>query len=141
MHSGHAHELRGAGLRVTDGRVALLAALTERPHSSADRLQEMLSDRAVKTSIQSVHNILADLTSAGLLRRIEPAGSPARYERRVGDNHHHVVCTSCGSVADVDCLTGDVPCLHPADAAGYALVEAEVIFWGLCPECQAAAPS
>jgi Fur family ferric uptake transcriptional regulator len=88
------------------------------------------------TSIQNVHNVLGDLTSAGLLRRIEPAGSPARYERRTGDNHHHIVCTSCGAVGDVDCVVGHAPCLHPSDAGGFAVTTAEVTFWGLCPSCQ-----
>jgi len=88
------------------------------------------------TSIQNVHNVLGDLTSAGILRRIEPAHSPALYERRVGDNHHHVVCTSCGAVADVDCVVGQAPCLHPSAAGGFVVATAEVTFWGLCPSCQ-----
>jgi Fur family ferric uptake transcriptional regulator len=88
------------------------------------------------TSIQNVHNVLGDLTTAGLVRRIEPAGSAALYERRIGDNHHHVVCTGCGAVADVDCVVGHAPCLHPSDAGGFAIDTAEVTFWGLCPSCQ-----
>ena len=100
-------------------------------------LWRSLRERMPSLSVQSVHNVLADLTAAGLLRRIEPAGSPARYERRRGDNHHHIVCTSCGAIADVDCVVGHAPCMEPSDTAGYSLQSAEVTFWGLCAECQA----
>lgn len=136
--------LRAAGLRVTAGRVAVLGTLATHPHANADAVFRNVIDALPGTSIQNVHNVLGDLTDAGLLRRIEPAGSPALYERRIGDNHHHVVCTSCGAVADVDCVVGHAPCLTPSDASGFAVSTAEVTFWGLCPSCQeraAKAPS
>ena len=129
-------ELRGAGLRVTGGRIALLEALQSRPHSDAETLFQSLRETLPGTSIQSVHNVLGDLAEAGIIRRIEPAGSPARYERRVGDNHHHVVCTSCGDIADVECVVGHAPCLSPSESSGYIVQLAEVTFWGLCPACQ-----
>jgi Fur family ferric uptake transcriptional regulator len=128
--------LREAGLRVTRGRVAVLEALSDRPHADAESVYRAVLAVLPATSIQNVHNVLGDLSAAGLLRRIEPAGSAALYERRIGDNHHHVVCTSCGAVADVDCVIGQAPCLHPSDAAGFAVSTAEVTFWGLCPSCQ-----
>lgn len=128
-------ELRGAGLRVTSGRLALLEALGSRPHSDADSLFRAMRGTAHDTSIQSVHNILGDLTIAGIVRRIEPAGSPARYERRVDDNHHHLVCTSCGAIADVDCAVGHAPCLTASDDNGFTVDEAEVIYWGTCADC------
>lgn len=131
--------LRDAGLRATAGRVAVLGALHSMAHTDAERLYRAVSDVLPTTSIQSVHNILTDLTTAGLIRRIEPAGSAALYERRTGDNHHHIVCTSCGAVADVDCVTGEAPCLTPSDAGGFTVQTAEVTFWGLCPSCQNAA--
>ena len=136
--------LRAAGLRVTAGRVAVLEALAARPHATADAVFRSVLDALPGTSIQNVHNVLGDLTGAGLVRRIEPAGSPALYERRIGDNHHHVVCTSCGAVADVDCVVGHAPCITPSDASGFSVNTAEVTFWGLCPSCQeraAKAPS
>lgn len=126
-------ELRAAGLRVTTGRIALLEALDRLPHSDAAGLHRLLAHDG--TSLQSVHNILGDLTDVGIIRRIEPAGSPARYERRAHDNHHHIVCTGCGAIADVDCVAGAAPCLHPANAAGFTVTTAEVTFWGLCPAC------
>jgi Fe2+ or Zn2+ uptake regulation protein len=129
-------ELRSAGLRVTGGRIALLEALHSRPHSDAETLFRSLQETLPGTSIQSVHNVLGDLTEAGVIRRIAPAGSPARYERRIGDNHHHLVCTSCGSIADVDCAHGHAPCLTPSNDSGYSVERAEVTFWGLCPSCQ-----
>jgi Fe2+ or Zn2+ uptake regulation protein len=128
----HDAAVRAAGLRVTAGRLAVLGALDSSPHSDAETVHRIVGD----TSIQSVHNVLADLTAAGLLRRIEPAHSPALYELRVDDNHHHIVCTSCGAVADVPCVTGHAPCLTPSDAAGYAVASAEVTFWGLCSACR-----
>lgn len=131
--------LHDAGLRVTAGRLAVLDALARHPHGDAETLFRTVLPDLPGTSIQNVHNVLGDLTAAGLLRRIEPAGSPALYERRIGDNHHHVICTSCGAVADVDCVAGEAPCLHPSDAAGFAVSVAEVTFWGLCPSCQEAA--
>ncbi|MEV8214225.1 Fur family transcriptional regulator [Leifsonia sp. NPDC077715] len=141
--AGLEHTLRGAGLKVTRGRLAVLEALAQRPHADAETVFGAVLRTLPGTSIQNVHNVLGDLTAAGLLRRIEPAGSAARYERRIGDNHHHVVCTSCGAVADVDCVVGHAPCLHPSEAGGYAIDTAEVTFWGLCPSCQerAAAPA
>jgi Fur family ferric uptake transcriptional regulator len=128
--------LRDAGLKATRGRVAVLDALNDRPHANAETIFRTLLPTLPGTSIQNVHNVLGDLTAAGLLRRIEPAGSAALYERRIGDNHHHVVCTGCGAVADVDCVVGHAPCLHPSDAGGFAIDTAEVTFWGLCPSCQ-----
>ncbi|MHB1173421.1 MAG: Fur family transcriptional regulator [Lacisediminihabitans sp.] len=136
MQTVFEQELRDAGLRVTSGRVALLEALDGRPHSDAETLFRALRETLPGTSIQSVHNVLGDLTSARIIRRIEPAGSPARYERRVDDNHHHLVCTSCGTITDVDCVVGHAPCLVPSDNAGYAVQAAEVTFWGLCGRCQ-----
>jgi Fe2+ or Zn2+ uptake regulation protein len=129
-------EIHAAGLKITTGRVALLAALENAPHSDAESLHRILAANDSSASIQSVHNVLRDLTAGGLLRRIEPANSPARYERRVGDNHHHVVCTSCGAIADVECVVGHAPCLTPGDAAGFSVASAEVTFWGVCPACQ-----
>ncbi|HEV7185908.1 MAG: Fur family transcriptional regulator [Actinomycetales bacterium] len=129
-------DLRSAGLRVTAGRVAVLGALAERPHTDADTVFRAVLAELPGTSIQNVHNVLGDLSRAGLVRRIEPAGSPGLYERRIGDNHHHIVCSSCGAVADVDCAVGDTPCLTPSDASGFAVTTAEVTFWGLCPSCQ-----
>ena len=129
-------ELRSAGLRVTDGRVAVLDALERLPHSDAESLVTVLREDRPGTSVQSVHNILHDLTVAGLLRHIEPAGSPSRYERRTGDNHHHLVCTGCGVITDVDCILGEAPCLTPSETAGYNVSSAEVTFWGMCPQCQ-----
>jgi len=134
MHLAAPHELRSAGLRVTAGRLAILEALDGNPHSDAATLHAVLSGQ---TSVQSVHNVLSDLTTAGIIRRIESAGSAARYERRAGDNHHHVVCTMCGAVADVDCVMGDAPCLHPSDAAGFTISTAEVTFRGVCANCSA----
>ncbi len=131
--------LRGAGLKATAGRVAVLGALDSMAHTDAERVYRTVSAVLPTTSIQSVHNILADLTAAGLVRRIEPAGSAALYERRIGDNHHHIVCTACGAVADVDCVVGEAPCLTPSSAGGFTVQTAEVTFWGLCPSCQKAA--
>ena len=133
--------LRGAGLRVTAGRVAVLDALSTMPHTDADQLFRVVSRDVPTTSIQSVHNILADLTAAEIIRRIEPAGSAALYERRTGDNHHHVVCTGCGTIADVDCVVGHAPCLTPSSAEGFTVRTAEVTFWGVCTECQTAQAS
>lgn len=139
MTPGLADELRDAGLRVTSGRVAVLEALRDMPHSDAEHLFQSLRQQLPGLSVQSVHNVLGDLTSVGLLRRIQPSGSPARYERRTGDNHHHLVCTECGAITDVDCAHGEAPCLTPVDAAGYTVTTAEVTYWGLCPTCSATA--
>jgi len=126
-------DLRDAGLKVTSSRLAVIEALGAHPHSDAETLRATI---ATDISVQSVHNVLADLTRASLVRRIEPAGSAALYELRVGDNHHHVVCTSCGAVGDVDCAVGHAPCLHPSDSNGFAISSAEVTFWGVCSDCQ-----
>ena len=133
--------LRDAGLRVTAPRVAVLIEVTEGDHMTADRVALGVRGRIGTISTQAVYNVLGSLTRAGLVRRIEPAGSPTRYETRVGDNHHHVVCRSCGAVTDVDCVVGETPCLLPADVGGFVVDEAEVTFWGLCPTCQATAKS
>jgi Fe2+ or Zn2+ uptake regulation protein len=130
------HTLRESGLKVTAGRLAVLEALETMPHSDADTLHRRVTTTGRGMSVQSVHNVLGDLTSARVIRRIEPAGSPARYERRIDDNHHHIVCTSCGAIADVDCVVGHAPCLSPSDAAGFTVATAEVTFWGLCAACQ-----
>lgn len=129
--------VRSAGLRVTAPRVAVLSEVTEGQHLSADQVARAVRDRPGTISTQAVYDVLGALTRAGLVRRIEPAGSAARYETRVGDNHHHVVCRSCGAITDVDCAVGEPPCLSPSDASGFVVDEAEVTFWGLCPTCQA----
>lgn len=139
METSNETALRSAGLRATAGRVAVLEALASMPHSDAEHVFRVVESALPTTSIQSVHNILADLTTAGLTRRIEPAGSAALYERRVGDNHHHVVCSQCGAVADIDCVVGHTPCLAPSTTAGFTVQTAEVTFWGVCPECAASA--
>ncbi|TQK19025.1 Fur family ferric uptake transcriptional regulator [Microbacterium sp. SLBN-154] len=131
-----ADALRAAGLRVTDSRRAVLEALTQAPHSSADELYRRVALINPQTNLQSVYNALADFVAAGVARRIEPAGHPGLYERRVADNHHHLVCTSCGAVADVDCVVGEAPCLHPSSAHGFTVHTAEVTFWGLCADCR-----
>lgn len=128
--------LRAAGLRVTAPRIAVMAEMTDGKHMTADQVALAVRDRLGTISTQAVYDVLAALTRAGLLRRIEPAGSAARYETRVGDNHHHVVCRACGAVTDVDCVVGHAPCLSPASASGFVIDEAEVTFWGLCPDCQ-----
>ncbi|MFF9004094.1 Fur family transcriptional regulator [Streptomyces achromogenes] len=130
-----AEELRGAGLRVTAARVALLETVRDGDHLGAEAIASGVRDRVGHISLQAVYEALHALTEAGLVRRIEPAGHPARYEGRVGDNHHHIVCRSCGAVADVDCAVGDAPCLAASDDHGFAIDEAEVVYWGLCPGC------
>src|SRR5579872_5316889 len=131
-----ADALRAAGLRVTAIRLAVMDALVRRPHADADTVIATVRERLGSVSPQAVYNVLAALTDAELARRVEPAGSPARYELRVGDNHHHVVCRRCGRAADVDCAVGEAPCLEPSHTHGFVLDEAEVTFWGLCPQCQ-----
>lgn len=128
--------LRHAGLKVTTPRIEVLRALGEHSHVSADELFERVKSTLPGTSLQAVYGVLGALTEAGITRRIEPAGSAARYERRVGDNHHHVVCTECGAIADVDCVVGHAPCLVPSSAGGFAISTAEVTFWGICADCQ-----
>lgn len=129
--------LRSAGLRVTAPRLAVYEAVAAAPHSTADTVLATVRGRLGAASTQGVYDALRVLHGQGLLRRIEPAGSPARYETRTGDNHHHVVCRSCGTTGDVDCATGQTPCLTPSQTHGFALDEAEVVFWGLCPGCTA----
>jgi Fur family ferric uptake transcriptional regulator len=128
--------LRDAGLRVTAPRLALLRALEEYDHPSVDDLVGIVRDRIGTVSTQAVYDALDAFVRAGLTRRIEPAGSPARFESRVGDNHHHVVCRHCGATADVDCAVGRRPCLTPKEAHGFVVDEAEVTYWGVCPGCQ-----
>jgi len=129
--------LRGAGLRVTGPRVAVLKVLAVHPHSTADAIATQVRDGLGSVSTQAVYDVLRALVGAGLVRRIEPAGSSALYETRTGDNHHHLVCRVCATVLDVDCVTGEAPCLDPSDLAGFAVDEAEVVFWGTCAECRA----
>jgi Fur family transcriptional regulator, stress-responsive regulator len=136
--TGYKQELRAAALRATSGRVAVLRALESAPHSSADQVYALITDHLPGTSPQAVYMVLNDLARAGLIRKFEPAGSAALYERRTGDNHHHLVCESCGTVQDVDCAVGHAPCLSPSDGQGFAVREAEVTFWGLCPRCRQA---
>jgi Fe2+ or Zn2+ uptake regulation protein len=127
--------LRGAALRVTRPRVAVLSAVHNHPHVDTDSIIGVVREDLGEVSHQAVYDVLRALTAAGLIRRIQPAGSVARYESRVGDNHHHVVCRSCGAIADVDCAIGYAPCLTAADDSGYEIDEAEVIYWGRCTEC------
>jgi len=131
--------LRRHGLQVTAQRLAALGAVCSRPHSTADDIDGIVRAELGSVSRQAVYDALGILTEKGLLRRIQPAGSPARYEDRVGDNHHHIICRSCGRTADVDCAVGYAPCLTAADDLSYEIDEAEVIYWGRCPECVAAA--
>lgn len=130
--------IRAAGLRVTDSRRAVLDALGERPHASADELFALVAVSVPQTSLQSVYNALTDFVDAGLVRRIEPAGRPGLFELRVDDNHHHLICSQCGAVEDVDCTVGPAPCLTPSESHGFAIRAAEVTFWGVCPACAAA---
>ena len=129
--------IRAAGLRVTSARLAVLDALREHPHASADAIFADADRRAPGTTLQSVYNALGDFAGAGLVRRIQPAGQPMRFEVRIDDNHHHLVCTSCGRVEDVDCVTGEAPCLHPSQMHGFTLSQAEITFWGRCASCSA----
>ena len=116
----------------------MLGVLGEHPHSTADAVASAVRRRLGSVSTQAVYDVLAACVDAGLVRRIEPAGSAARYETRTGDNHHHVVCRACGATADIDCVVGERPCLAPSDAGGFVVDEAEVVFWGTCPACRAA---
>jgi Fur family transcriptional regulator, stress-responsive regulator len=131
-----ATRLRGAGLRPTAIRLAALDTLQAIPHAGVPEIAAAVQQALGSASRQAVYNTLDQLLLAQLVRRIEPAGSPARYELRVGDNHHHVVCRRCGRTADVDCAVGEAPCLEPSHTHGFVLDEAEVTFWGLCPQCQ-----
>lgn len=138
----YAEQLRMADLRVTRPRIAVLEAVHAQPHSDTETIFSTVRLGLPDVSRQAVYDVLNALTSAGLVRRIQPLGLVARYESRVGDNHHHVVCRSCGVIADIDCAVGEAPCLTPSDADnvldGFVLDEAEVIYWGLCPDCSTA---
>ena len=127
--------LRQRGLQVTAQRLAVLRAVSAGPHRTADEIEELVRSDIGAISRQAVYDALATLTEHGLIRRIQPARSPARYEDRIGDNHHHLVCRSCGRTVDVDCAVGSAPCLHAVDEHGFSIDEAEVIYWGTCPEC------
>ena len=129
--------LRAADLRATRPRLAVLAAVADNPHADTDALIGLVRSALPDVSRQAVYDVLAALTKVGLVRQIQQSGSVARYETRVGDNHHHIVCRSCGDIGDVDCAVGEVPCLTPADNSGFVVDEAEVIYWGLCPDCSA----
>jgi Fur family ferric uptake transcriptional regulator len=133
--------IRGAGLRVTDSRRAVLDALARNPHASAEAVYGSVLPVVPTTSRQSVYNALNDFADAGIVRRIEPAGHPMLFELRVSDNHHHIICRSCGAVEDVDCAIGETPCLTPSDTHGFAVHTAEVTYWGECPACAALAAS
>jgi Fur family ferric uptake transcriptional regulator len=130
--------LRDSGVQVTAQRLAVLRAVVERPHSMADDIAALVRTEIGAISRQAVYDALGTLSEKGLIRRIQPAGSPALYEARVGDNHHHLICRVCGKTVDVDCAVGRAPCLTPSDAAGFHIDEAEVIYWGTCPDCLAA---
>lgn len=127
--------LREAALRVTRQRVAVLTMVANNPHSDIDTIATAVRRELGSLSTQTVYDVLRTLTEVGLVRRIEPAGSPARFETRVGDNHHHLVCRDCGGITDIDCVVGEAPCLHSTDPQGFVVDEAEVIFWGICPDC------
>jgi len=130
--------LRLHGLHVTAQRLAVLQAVSDSPHATADAVADAVRAHLGSISRQAVYDVLNALVSKGIIRRIEPAGSPARYERRVGDNHHHLICRSCGRLDDVDCAAGETPCLTPVDGRDYLIDEAEVVYWGTCPDCLAA---
>ncbi len=133
--------LRGADLRVTRPRLAVLGAVHALPHAETDVIIRAVREDVGEVSHQAVYDVLRVLTASGLVRRIQPSGSVARYESRVADNHHHVVCRSCGAIADVDCAVGDIPCLTASDDHGFTIDEAEVVYWGTCPDCFATPPA
>ena len=135
MSEASADLLRQHGLQVTAQRLAVLAAVARRPHATADDVAKAVRAEIGVISRQAVYDALAVLADKGIIRRIQPAGSPTRYEDRAGDNHHHLICRSCGRMVDVDCAVGAAPCLTPSDDQGYKIDEAEVIYWGRCPEC------
>ena len=142
QNPGHVESLlRDAALRVTAPRKAVLSAVHDNPHADTETLLAATRARLDSVSHQAVYDVLRALTDAGLVRRIQPAGSVARYEARVGDNHHHVVCRSCGAVSDVDCAVGHRPCLDASDDHGFTIDEAEVTYWGICPDCSASTTS
>jgi Fur family transcriptional regulator, stress-responsive regulator len=136
MPADAAELLRDRGYRVTGQRLAVLRAVMARPHLTADAVAETVRAELGSISLQAVYDVLSVLADVGLIRRIQPAGSPARFEARVRDNHHHVICRVCGRTADVDCAVGAAPCLTAVDDKGYEIDEAEVIYWGRCAECQ-----
>lgn len=140
MHKNPEALLRNHGVQVTAQRLAVLRAVASMPHSTADTIAEAVRADIGAISRQAVYDTLGMLAEKGLIRRIQPAGSPALYEDRVGDNHHHVICRTCGKAADVACAVGQAPCLTPDHDAGYQIDEAEVIYWGICPDCRANAP-
>lgn len=139
MRTTPAALLRQRGIQVTAQRLAVVRAVASRPHSTADAVAEAVRAEIGAISLQSVYDALALLVAEGLIRRIQPAGSPARFESRVGDNHHHLICRTCGRTVDVDCAVGSAPCLTAADSSGYEIDEAEVVYWGRCPDCLAKA--
>ncbi|MCC6145538.1 MAG: transcriptional repressor [Candidatus Hydrogenedentes bacterium] len=128
--------LRAHGLHVTAQRLAVMRAVAARPHATADDIADVVRNEIGAISRQAVYDALSMLSEKGLIRRIQPSGSPARYEDRVGDNHHHLICRNCGKTVDVDCAMGEAPCLKASDDAGYLIDEAEVIYWGICPACR-----
>jgi Fe2+ or Zn2+ uptake regulation protein len=132
--------LRSADLRITQPRIAVLSAVQQHPHADTETVIGLAREQLGAVSHQAVYDVLRALTEARLVRRIQPPGSLARYEARVGDNHHHVVCRSCGAIADVDCALGNRPCLTASDDAGYQIDEAEVVYWGQCPQCTGGSP-
>ena len=136
MASTSADILRDNGLQVTAQRLALLDAVSANPHCTADEAATIARDALGSLSRQSVYDTLSALVDTRILRRIQPSGSPARFENRVGDNHHHLACRTCGRLVDVDCAVGSAPCLTPSDHAAYDIDEAEVVYWGRCPDCQ-----
>ena len=140
MERDPADLLRRHGVQVTAQRLAVLAAVSARPHGTASEIAALVRAEIGVISRQAVYDALGLLADEGLVRRIQPAGSPARYEGRTGDNHHHLICRTCGRMVDVDCVVGAAPCLTPADASGYEIDEAEVIYWGRCPDCLARDP-
>ena len=135
MDQDPAELLRQRGLQVTAQRLAVLRVIARRPHSTADEVAGEVRTEIGTVSRQAVYDALGSLAEKGLIRRIQPAGSAARYENRTGDNHHHLICRVCGKTVDVDCAVGEMPCLTPADDSGYRIEEAEVIYWGTCPTC------
>ena len=137
MTSDPEARLRSVSLRVTRPRVAVLSALADHPHVDTDTVIQLVRDELPTVSHQAVYDVLKALTEAGLIRRIQPMGATARYESRVGDNHHHIVCRGCGAIADVECAVGHTPCLTASDSHGFVVEEAEVVYWGTCPDCTA----
>jgi Fur family ferric uptake transcriptional regulator len=133
-----AHRLRSAGLRVTAPRLAVLAAVRDGDHLAVEDIAVAARERIGSISMQATYDVLGALAGVGLVRRIQPAGGPARFETRVADNHHHLICRRCGVAVDVDCVVSAAPCLEPVDNAGFVIDEAEVVFWGVCASCRAA---